>query len=133
MANRRTFLRTGALTGAGLLLPWKKLVRQAYAQFAQPGLPGGSIPKFQVPLVKPPAMPLTKTLSSRGQAIDYYEIAVRQFTQPILPPGLPATRVWSYGSVQNPATFNYPAFTLESKANRPASVSTRTSRHTTEA
>jgi hypothetical protein len=111
MADRRTFLKTGALTGAGLLLPWKTLVRKAYAQIAGGSLPPGSVTKYLMPLVIPPALPKTKTISSHGQTIDYYEIAVRQFTQQILPTGLPPTTVWSYGSIQNPATFNYPAFT----------------------
>jgi hypothetical protein len=37
----------------------------------------------------------------------YYEIAVRQFQQQILPDAAPTT--WSYGSVNHPGTFNYPA------------------------
>ena len=85
MADRRTFVKTGALTGAGLLLPWKTLVRQAYAQVAGGTLPPGSVTKFLMPLVIPPAMPKTQTISSRGQTVDYYEIAVRQFQQHILP------------------------------------------------
>ena len=122
MADRRVFLKTGALTGAGLLLPWKTLVRQAYAQIAGGTLPPGSVTKYAMPLVVPPAMPKTKTISSRGQTIDYYEIAVRQFTQQILPTGLPPTTVWSYGSLANTATFNYPAFTIESQWKRPVRV-----------
>jgi FtsP/CotA-like multicopper oxidase with cupredoxin domain len=53
--------------------------------------------------------------------IDYYEIAVRQFQQQILPPDHPATTVWSYGNIDFPGTvaeggtFNYPAFTIEAK------------------
>jgi bilirubin oxidase len=54
--------------------------------------------------------------------IDYYEIAVRQFTQQILPTDMPATTVWSYGSVNHPQTFNYPAFTIEAKFRRPVRV-----------
>ena len=50
--------------------------------------------------------------TSRGR-VDYYEIAVRQFEQQILPDDLPSTTVWSYGSVNHPGTFNYPAFTIE--------------------
>jgi FtsP/CotA-like multicopper oxidase with cupredoxin domain len=46
---------------------------------------------------------------------DYYEIAVRQFTQQILPAGMPATTVWGYGSVNHPGSFNYPAFTIEAR------------------
>ncbi|HTI68354.1 MAG TPA: multicopper oxidase, partial [Candidatus Limnocylindria bacterium] len=53
---------------------------------------------------------------------DYYEIAVRQFRQQVLPAGWPATTVWSYGSVNHPGTFNYPAFTLEAKSGTPLRV-----------
>ena len=33
-----------------------------------------------------------------GKPVDYYEISMRQFTQQILPAGLPATTVWGYGA-----------------------------------
>ncbi len=52
----------------------------------------------------------------------YYEIAVRQFQQQILPLPLPQTTVWSYGSVNHAGTFNYPAFTIEAKADVPTRV-----------
>ena len=55
-----------------------------------------TIPKFVTPLVIPPEMPSTSTLPDGTK---YYEIAVRQFTQQILPAGFPVTTVWSYGSV----------------------------------
>ncbi len=88
--------------------------------FAQP-LPGGTIDpaainKFVTPLTIPPAMPRTAVLTrSRRRKSDYYEIAVRQFAQQILPAGLPRTTVWSYGSVNHPGSFNYPAFTIEAR------------------
>lgn len=97
-------------------------------------LPGGtldptSIPKFETPLVVPPAMPRSAVISQQGgKTTDYYEIAVRQFEQQILPPGLPATTVWSYGSLAAPGTvaqggsFHYPAFTIEAKWQRPVRV-----------
>ena len=53
---------------------------------------------------------------------DYYEIAVRQFQQQVLPPGLPPTTVWSYGSANHPGTFNFPAFTIEAAYGRPTTV-----------
>jgi hypothetical protein len=53
---------------------------------------------------------------------DYYEIAVRQFRQQILPTGMPITTVWSYGSVKHPGTFNYPAFTIEANYHIPVRV-----------
>jgi spore coat protein A len=104
------------LAGAGLLIPWKG---RAFAV----SIPGGSlaalsIPKYQMPLVIPPAMPKTGT---RGGG-DYYEIAVRQFQQQILPTGMPMTTVWSYGSVNHPGTFNYPAFTIEANYRIPVRV-----------
>ena len=76
-----------------------------------------SIPKYVTPLVIPPEMPRT----SRGR-VDYYEIAVRQFEQQILPADLPSTTVWSYGSVNHPGTFNYPAFTIEANYHRPVRI-----------
>jgi FtsP/CotA-like multicopper oxidase with cupredoxin domain len=97
-------------------------------------LPGGSlvpttIGKYVAPLVIPPAMPRDgKVKIKGGKNIDYYEIAVRQFDQQILPTGFPKTTVWSYGSVQFPGTvdqggsFNYPAFTIEAKYNKPVRV-----------
>ncbi len=111
-----------------MLLPWK-FARRVLAQ-----IPGGTldptlIPKYQTPMVIPPAMPRTTKIKQKmAKNIDYYEIAVRQFQQQILPPGLPQTTVWSYGSVQFPGTvaqggsFNYPAFTLEAKWNKPLRV-----------
>jgi hypothetical protein len=52
-------------------------------------IPGGSldphtVPKYVTPLVIPPQMPPTE-----GGPADYYEIAVRQFEQQILPAGMP--------------------------------------------
>jgi len=68
-------------------------------------------------------MPRTAKLRVKGgKNIDYYEIAVRQFQQQILPAPMPATTVWSYGAVGAPATFNYPAFTIEAKRGAPVRV-----------
>jgi spore coat protein A, manganese oxidase len=68
-------------------------------------------------------MPRTAMVTQRGRgSMDYYEIAVRQFSQQILPTTLPATTVWSYGSASFPGTFNYPAFTIEANFNRPVRV-----------
>ena len=69
-----------------------------------------TIPKYVDPLVIPPAMPMARP--------DYYEIAVRQFQQQILPSPFHATTVWSYGVKGHPGTFNYPAFTIEAKVAR---------------
>jgi hypothetical protein len=97
--------------GASLFLPSMLRVQGA---FADP-LPGGSldpttITKYASPLIIPPAMPPVSQNS-----FDYYEIAVRQFQQQILPPDKPATTVWSYGSAAHAGTFNYPSFTIRPK------------------
>ena len=102
-------------------------------------LPGGSldpatIPKYQEPLVIPPAMPRTSVVNAKGKQIDYYEIAVKQFEQYILPMGwsqtsaIGPTTVWSYGSMVDPrpvaqgGTLNYPALTIEALRDRPVRV-----------
>ena len=125
MISRRQFLKLTAAAGAGLAVPWN------LPSFAQRrpffAIPGGSldpkaVPKFKDPLVIPPAMP------SAGGNGNYYEIAVRQFKQQILPRhwsdqnSILPTTVWSYGAVNAPETFNYPAFTLEAKHNQPLTV-----------
>jgi FtsP/CotA-like multicopper oxidase with cupredoxin domain len=88
-------------------------------------VPGGTldpttIPKFVEPLKVPSVMPKAGTLNNG--AIDYYEIAARQFLQQILPTGLPKTKVWGYGSPSNAATFSFPASTIEATADRPVRV-----------
>ncbi|WP_255945614.1 multicopper oxidase family protein [Streptomyces odontomachi] len=70
------------------------------------------------PLVVPPAMP--KAASRNG--IDTYVIGVRQFNQQILPPTLPSTAVWGYGSLTRKGTFHYPSFTIEATYGRPVRV-----------
>src|SRR5512132_3609889 len=114
--SRRRLLQISGAAGLAVLLP----IRLGGRAWAQP--PGGSldptnIPKYVTPLVIPPQMPWT----SRGR-VHYYEIAVRQFAQQILPASLPKTTVWSYGSVNHPGTFNYPAFTIEANFNRPVRI-----------
>ena len=116
-----------ALTLA-LLAP-AALSAQVYDSDEKPELNPETIPKYVAPLVIPPAMPRTGKIKDKGgKNIDYYEIAQRQFQQQILPAPMPSTTVWSYGSVQFPGTvaeggsFNYPAFTIESKWQKPARV-----------
>ncbi len=47
---------------------------------------------------------------------------MRQFWQEVLPPPLPATTVWGYGSERHPGTHNFPSFTIEAKWNAPVRV-----------
>jgi FtsP/CotA-like multicopper oxidase with cupredoxin domain len=123
--TRRQFVTYGAVGGAALFVPWRMggPARAAMPPFARPTLPGRDIPKFRSALVIPPAMPRTTKIIGQGRrGSDYYEIAVRQFRQQILPGGLPATTVWSYGSANHPASFNYPAFTIEATWRAPVRV-----------
>src|SRR3990172_5471086 len=128
MTTRREFLKFTALGGAGLFLPFKINLGQlspkllaALTPSLDPADP--AFQKFVTPLVIPPAMPRTTKIKQKAvKNVDYYEIAVREFQQQILPAGFPATTVWSYGSVNHPGTFNYPAFTIEAKYNKPVKV-----------
>ncbi len=127
MLTRRQFLTISALTGASLMAP--RAVARAHTVM-RPGstdalLDPTTVPKYAEPLIIPPAMPRSSEIVlPGGQPADYYRIAMRQFTQQILPPsmGLSPTTVWSYGSADQAGTFNYPAFTIESQADRPVRV-----------
>jgi spore coat protein A len=120
MLTRRQFLKASVAAGLGTALPWsvslQSVLQRAYAQIPGGTLGPGDVVKYALPLIKPPAMPLSKG-SNKNK--DKYKIAVREFTQRILSPPHPMTKVWSYGSIDSPGTvaqggtFNYPAFTIE--------------------
>ena len=129
MITRRDFLK---LSGAGVLSLYVA-TRKGFVLKGQAQIPGGtldpvSVPKYQTPMLIPPAMPRAgKVKQQMAKNVDYYEIAMRQFPQQVLPAGLPATTVWGYGP--NPATvqggpvvFNAPSLTIEAKYNRPVRV-----------
>jgi len=114
MVTRRTFLR---FSSAGALVLYN--LNDLGVEEAIASIPGGSIAprgisKFVTRLVIPPAMP--------SSAPDHYSIAMRQFSQQILPAPMPPTTVWSYGSTTTSGTFNYPAFTIETTRGTPISV-----------
>jgi hypothetical protein len=128
--TRREFVKFGAAAGGGLYLSTKI---GGIRHVLHAAIPGGTqspygIPKYLTPLLVPPAMPRAGKVKVRGgKNIDYYEIAMRQFQQHILPAGMPWTTVWGYGP--NPATvqggpviFNAPSLTIEAKWDRPARV-----------
>jgi spore coat protein A, manganese oxidase len=95
-------------------------------------LPGGSLNPKSIPqFVEPLTIPGVMAPSSSTKKLDYYEIAVRQFQQQILPAQdfqgipkqpFPKTTVWSYGTVDPEGAFNYPAFSIEAKAGKPVRV-----------
>jgi FtsP/CotA-like multicopper oxidase with cupredoxin domain len=121
--TRRQAIKLGAGAGAALFVPWQLGGRSALgATLSGPTLPATQIPKYRLPLVIPPAMPRTGVIRRGGRNVDTYEIAVRQFGQRVLPPPLPESTVWGYGSVNHPGSFNYPAFTIEARWRRPVQV-----------
>ncbi|MHC4574728.1 MAG: bilirubin oxidase [Planctomycetota bacterium] len=120
MLTKRRLSRTSSLT---LIVAAALCLLEVGSAFGAMPLDPALIPKFTDPLIIPPAMPRTgKIKQQAGKNIEYYEIAVRQFQQQVLPTGLPMTTVWSYGSVNHPWTFNYPAFTIEAKWRKPVRV-----------
>jgi len=144
MLTRRQFLRLSAAAGASVLVPWNVSLQgvpgvRLSRAFAQgPNNPNGIDPtliaKYQMPLVKPPVFRRASKIKMRGgKNPEYYEIAVKQFQQQILPnvPGVPGanfgmTTVWSYGpDGVEPTLANgyfYPAFTIENKWQKPTVV-----------
>jgi spore coat protein A len=133
MISRRQFFKITAATGAGLALAGKggRFTRPLRVRAQGGFIPGGSleptgVQKYQLPLVKPPAMP-----GDFKRKKDQYRIGVRQFQQRILSPPHPMTTVWSYGDIRNKkhmfdgGTFNYPAFTIEASWNKTTQVQWR--------
>lgn len=131
MLTRRTFLK---FTAGGTLLTLFGFDKQTGIPKAIAQIPfnemldPSAIPKYLSPLLIPPAMPRAGKITIKGgKNIDYYEIAVRQFLQQILPTGMPPTTVWGYGpaatrSSGEAAIFNAPSLTIEAKHNMPVRI-----------
>jgi FtsP/CotA-like multicopper oxidase with cupredoxin domain len=126
MLTRRTFLKGSLVAGGAFVVLGGRTFRGDRVWAAIPGgsLDPGAVSKYATPLLIPPAMPRTETRVGRSdQQIDYYEIAMRQFEQQILPSDLPRTTVWGYGPVRGtPAIFNAPSLTIEATYGRPVRV-----------
>jgi FtsP/CotA-like multicopper oxidase with cupredoxin domain len=121
MLGHKQLLKTTAALGLTLCALGAWRVTDSFAF-----LPGGTlnpttIPKYVTPLTIPPEMP-TSTSPDPAFTGKYFEIAVRQFQQQVLPAGLPKSTVWGFGSANHPATFNYPSYTIEATANQPVRV-----------
>jgi len=127
MVTRRSFL---AYTGGSALTLFtydKFGIKQALAQVPGGTLDPASITKFVTPLLIPPVMPRAGTIRQAGMTVDYYEISVKQFSQQVLPAGLPPTTVWGYGSAftdigQGLTLHNAPSLTIEAQQGRPTRV-----------
>jgi spore coat protein A, manganese oxidase len=129
MLTRRDFLR---LTGASTIM-WYTGTSAGWMERAVASIPGGTlgpddVMKFQTPMLIPPVMPRAGTITMPGgKPADYYEISVKQFTQQILPAGMPKTTVWGYGAVKSASTrglliHNAPSLTIESMWKRPVRI-----------
>ncbi|MCL7452002.1 MAG: multicopper oxidase [Anaerolineae bacterium] len=128
MIDRRKFLKISGAAGTGIFVPRSWFASRPFFQLEPMDVelildPAG-IPKYQDPMVIPPPMPSAgTTLLPDGSEADYYEIAVQQFQQQILPSAMSLpTTVWTYTAVGHPETLNYPAFTIEAQYNRPVRV-----------
>jgi FtsP/CotA-like multicopper oxidase with cupredoxin domain len=131
--GRRDFLRIAGGGGAGLLFMGRIGGQPFTMPVAAAQIPGGSldpttVPKYRTPMLIPPVMPRAATITVRGgKPVDYFEISVRQFSQQILPEGLPATTVWGYGAIaaQNKRgllVHHAPSLTIEARHDRPVRV-----------
>ncbi len=128
--SRRTFIKAVGGAGAGFVL-YAYLpggVTRALAEVPGGSLDPSTVPKYQTPLLIPPVMPRAGTIPlPGGQPADYYEISVRQFSQQILPVGLPPTTVWGYGAVaarsrRGLLLHHAPSLTIEARHGRPVRV-----------
>jgi len=129
MLTRRTFLKASLVAGGTFVVLGGRSLggRPAWA-VAIPGgsLDPGDVDRFVTPVLIPPAMPRARKIRVRGgKNIDYYEIAMRQFEQQILPSSQPPTTVWGYGprvARGGPIIFNAPSLTIEAKWRTPVRV-----------
>ena len=125
MITRRRLMQYGAGAGAGLVM-WRFAGGRVWAH----PLGTGDARRHGDPEVRDvpgdPAGDAAQRQShgKKGRGVDYYRIGVRQFEQEILPGtmDLGPTKVWSYGSVDHPETFSYPAFTIEAAWGKPVRV-----------
>jgi spore coat protein A, manganese oxidase len=129
--SRRTFIAWAGGAGAGFYLFGRLPGMSAPAALAQ--IPGGTldpndVSKYVTPMLIPPVMPRAAVITAPGgKPVDYYEISMRQFTQQILPAGMPQTTVWGYGgkaaqSNRGLLIHHAPSLTIEATVNRPVRI-----------
>lgn len=120
MLTRRQLLKAGA--AAGTAAAAGPLVSGGGAALATPltaaVLDSTTIPKYVSPLFAVPAAKPSAIHAHR----DEYVLAVRQFTQQMLPNGYPRTKVFGFGSAFDRRSFSTPGPTIESWADRSTRV-----------
>jgi len=131
MLSRRDFIKWSAAAGAwvyvGGITGCVRRIAEGDAPTATGPLDPATIDQFITPLLIPPVMPRAGGLELGGGEFDYYEISMKQFTQQVLPEGLPKTTVWGYGAVAASADdalliHNAPSLTIEAKAGVPTRI-----------
>ncbi len=113
--KRREFLKLGAVTGAAALLRWQRL----HASFER----SPTLRKFgpNQPLrLFGPDIPVATANTTRYPGVDYYEIAMRSFTDELYP-GLETT-LYGYGDTAS-STFKHLGGAIVAQRDRPVRVS----------
>ncbi|HEY5912375.1 MAG TPA: multicopper oxidase [Verrucomicrobiae bacterium] len=120
--NRRTFVKSIGIAGGAMLLRGTGGTYQANAQVPGGSLDPTTITKYASPLFRLPVMPRKDVITAARGPVDFYEVAIRQVRQQMLPAGLPPTTVWAYGSPGAAGSFHTPAFSVEARWGRPVRV-----------
>ncbi|MGH2481717.1 MAG: twin-arginine translocation signal domain-containing protein, partial [Ktedonobacteraceae bacterium] len=120
MPSRRTFLKLGAVAGAGIFIPTAAWRTFASATQPQTPLVSATIPQFVEPLT---------TFVGRRVTSTSFDVGMREFQQKVLPDSLYATMpspfsqgtyVWGYKVDSRPAF--YPGFTVEARRGTPTTI-----------
>jgi spore coat protein A len=113
--DRRNFLKLAAMAGTAALIPWQR----AWAAFAQ------TIPlqKFVQPLrgLGGPGIPVATPDTATYPGLDYYKIALREFTDQLHPDLLP-TRLWGYGDAGPGAPFRHLGGVIVAQRGKPVRI-----------
>lgn len=120
MPSRRTFIKIGAVAGAGIFIPTAAWRAFASATLPQTPLTSSTIPQF--------VEPLTTFVGQRVSSTSF-SVTMREFQQKVLPDSIYATMpapfnqgtfVWGYQVDGKPAF--YPGFTIEARRGTPTTV-----------
>ncbi|MEO7018675.1 MAG: multicopper oxidase domain-containing protein [Ktedonobacteraceae bacterium] len=120
MPSRRTFLKMGAVAGAGVFIPTAAWRAWASTTLPQTPLLGASIPQFVEPLT---------TFVGKRVGSPIINVGMQEFQQKVLPDSVYATMVppfnqgtyvWGYKVGNRPPS--YPGFTVEAQRGIPTAI-----------